>query len=122
MEINNTSIVNFSWIMNVKAMEANKFCIFSCRERENDPEESFQGSGRNIIVIMPFSEYSTHSSPLFCVWKCSHESSSMLLDEAVTSTAPLCLFLWMHTESNSSLSECNYGNFWRFVGSSVTAV
>lgn len=40
---------------------------------------------------MPFSEYSTHSAPLFCVWKCSHESSSMLLDEAVTSTAALCL-------------------------------
>lgn len=88
----NISIVNFSWNMNVKEKEANKFCIFSCRERENDPEESFGGSRRNIIVIMPFSEYSTHSSPLFCVWKCSHESSSMLLDEAVTSTAPLCLF------------------------------
>lgn len=39
-----------------------------------------------------FSEYSTHSSPLFLVWKCSHESSSMLLDEAVTSTVLLCLF------------------------------
>lgn len=31
-------------------------------------------------------------------------------------------FLWMHMKSNSSLAECNYGNFWRFVGSSVTAV
>lgn len=53
----NISIVNFrtrqSWNVNVKATEANKFCIFSCRECKNDPEESFQGSGRNIIVITP---------------------------------------------------------------------
>lgn len=79
--------------MDVKASQANKFSyFFSCRERENDPEESFQGGGRNINVIMPLVNILHIHPPLFCVWKCSHESSRMLLDEAVTSTAPLCLF------------------------------
>lgn len=39
--------------INVNAKEGNKFSIFSCKEHENDPGESFQGSRRNIVVIMP---------------------------------------------------------------------
>lgn len=38
-----------------------------------------------------------HVCPLcFCVWKCPHESSSVLRDEAVTSTLPLCLFSFLY--------------------------
>lgn len=61
--------------------------------REHDPEESFQGSGRNIIVIMPLVNIlHIHPPLLFSAWKCSHESSSLRLGEAVTSAAPLLSF------------------------------
>lgn len=65
--------------------------FFSCRERERDPGGEIR-KGRNMISMTP-SVNIPHVGPLCSrVWKCPHESSSVLRDEAVTSTLPLCLF------------------------------
>lgn len=94
--------------------------MFSCGKQ---PWGNLWGQQKKHHGNYAYSEYSTHSSPRCecvslceCVCKCSHESSAVLVDEAVTRAAPLLSFLWMHTESNSSSSWHNYGNFWRFVG------
>lgn len=93
----NISIVNFHWRrwwnMNARrAMEANKFCNSFMSWAWKRPWGELWRQQEEHRCNYAFSEYSTHSSLLFCAWKCSHESSSMLLDEAVTSTAALCLF------------------------------
>lgn len=110
--------------INVNAKEGNKFSIFSCKEHENDPGESFQGSRRNIVVIMPLVNILhihpfcfVHGNVLMNLLVCFWMKLSLPLSFSVSLS-----FLWIHTESNSSLPKCNYGNFWRFVGSSETAV
>ncbi len=91
----NISTVNFhthqSWNMNVTTMEANKFCIFSCHERENDPEESFQGSGRNIIVIMPLVNI-LHIHPLCFVY--GNVLMNLLVCFWMKLSLPLLLFVF----------------------------
>lgn len=110
--------------INVNAKEGNKFSLFSCKEHENDPGESFQGSRRNIVVIMPLVNILhihpfcfVHGNVLMNLLVCFWMKLSLPLSFSVSLS-----FLWIHTESNSSLPKCNYGNFWRFVGSSETAV
>lgn len=91
----NISIVNFhirrNRNMNVKAMEANKFCIFSCHERENDPEESFQGSRRNIIVITPLVNI-LHIHPLCFVY--GNVLMNLLVCFWMKLSLPLLLFVF----------------------------
>lgn len=103
--------------------------VSSCHKHENDPEESFQGSGRNIIVIMPLVNILRIHPPLlllFCVWKCSHESFEYASGWSCHFHCSSLSFLWMRTESNSSLSERNYGNFleicWEFCNSSSSSL
>lgn len=98
--------------------------VSSCHKHENDPEESFQGSGRNIIVIMPLVNIlHIHPPPSFCFvyGNVLMNLSSMLLDEAVTSTAPLCLFYGCAQNLIHHYLSVIMEIFWRFVGSSVTA-
>lgn len=78
------------------------FFFFPCATQRRDFRASRRGGTwpprclqRNIPHIHPL---------CFAVWKCPHESSSVLRDEAVTSTLPLFVFLFFFSLSVSPFS------------------